>query len=68
MIDKMFDDCDKIAQEYKQNISDVIVDFTLMEIQLKGQLPRRDLYRTVIKQLKFEYHSKYMQGIIYEQH
>ena len=59
MIDRMFEDCDRIAQKYKQDISDVVVDFTLIEMQLKGQLPRNEVYRAVIKQLDFEYKQTY---------
>ena len=51
----MFDDCDKIAKQYQKSISDVVIDFTMIEIQLKDQLPKKDIYRTAIKQLRYEY-------------
>lgn len=62
MIDRMFDDCGKIARQYQKSISDVVIDFTMIEIQLKDQLPKKELYRTAIKQLRYEYkqHEKHI--------
>ena len=59
MIDHLFADCERIAKQYDREISDVVIDFTLIEMQIKGQHAQKDVYRAVIKQLRFDYQQLY---------
>lgn len=61
-IDNLFEDCDKIARHYEQNVADVVTHFTLVELSWRTN-HKRPSYKLLIHDTERYFSSVYGRGV-----